>query len=323
MKIYIGILITAIVCKEITSSFKYNLKIAGDIDLEKDKDPITFNDLEVKSTKYYAPKVFVVGVLMMDNDPTTNFSPSDTLLLLLNQNIDLSVDPDVLKTGKGLDNMDDVLMPFFEVEYGKEPLQFLLDSMKRKYGLNCWANNSVGYPNQYGASYSENAQNRHLMTSLDLENYDPFNTRKQKGPLIGVVQGSAYSTPQVETFSSQASSKITSFWNGKGTAKDNKIMPAIFIGYTIGTNFNEMKKDYGFETPETQFKTSGYQTFRSYANLGKLEDSAVQSSNSYSAFVKMAVNLDNISHKKYSEYVGKSEEELFQLLVSGKRRILL
>ena len=295
----------------ISSSYKYNLFSFGT--KADPKSPIYYNDMKVPKDRYFSPKVYVVGILVHENEEGENTRPYDSFTMYLNRKINLKIDPKFIENGGHVETTNDLSLPIFEVEYGREPLEYLKSSMKTHYNIDCWENNSVGMPNQYGLDLRIEKSDGYPGASIvdyDFENYDPFNEDKQNGPLIGVIQGKSKSNPKFESLTSKPGRNTKNFWDLKHQEGDDRVVPAIYIGYTIGANFNLYVETLGINNSDESKINASTSAFIEYVEVAGVDSVAVHDGGIEASFIKMTMMLDNYEDKSYTEELKANEDAI-------------
>jgi hypothetical protein len=277
--------------------------------IKDNTDPTFLNEIQVKNTLYIAPKVYVVGVLLHEESSEANSRPFETTALLIDKNINVQI-PNFFENYKGSSNSNDVQLPTFEVELGREPMEYLLDSMHKKFGILCWESLRVGISNQYGYSFQhpdDVSDTTNFGSSIHQMNPILDDTTDMGGNLLGTFFGMVDSTPDFSKFQTPAGSDVMSAWN-KLRSKNKKV-PAIYVGYTIGTDFNKIDPRL-------------VKAKHALAPVNMAEFSTIMGSKSASynstpsqAFLRMALMLDN----RLDNVVVDAQDHIAQILAERRK----
>lgn len=151
----------------------------------------TFNGMPIMRTQFLMNRIKVTAVIIDENEPSaSNF---------------VSVYPEYdLRSENPKDNTEfegesDLDLPSFEVEYGREPLEYLLSMLKSKYGLDVAPNSMVGMANQYGYSLKSSELSQYPGSKLADYNMDADSVDSLMGPLIGLYTTTTSQSPnQIE-----------------------------------------------------------------------------------------------------------------------------
>lgn len=287
-------------------------------------EDVYFNGIKLKPSIYVSPKIYVVGVVLNEPVEDADMRPIQTETLFIDKSINIQI-PDFFTNYKGPKSSQYMDLPVFEVEPGREPLEYLIDTMKKKFGLDCWSSHRVGISNQYGYGYIDPAQvtGDYGYFGSSLHHMDPVldDHTPMDGSLLGTFFGMVDSKPDFDAFQTPASSEVRNQW--MALASKNKPVPAIFIGYTIGTDFKKVD-------PTIVAKKGVYKV--SFAKLSESIGTQPASYNSTpaQAFVRMALMLDNdadglITHGQNmmdamlsEKYKAKDEEQKNVTIVRAK-----
>ena len=311
MKIFSIFAIFLVTINFSTSISKYELQ-----DTKKTKfksDEFYFNRRRIPDTYHSNTKIYVVGVLIHEDEMADDVMPSESEYVYINHHINLSVEPDVLE--KTTEFPEDTMMklPTFELEYGREPLEYLLYSIKSHFGIDCWESHSVGSVNQYGNSFLIPDDNSYkyplsIMENLDDETYDPFERLQYKGPLIGTLNQIDDTQPRYEYFTSNPGNNTKEFWKTQDLKNNTKPTNAIYIGYTVGANFSNFADK--FKANDDDFGAMRTMKFQVAVERDDRDAVAATPGTDYEfAFIKMVQNLENVENQIYSQIKDLDDEQ--------------
>lgn len=173
------ILLVSLMIMSLKANIKYKIDNEDwEIDENKKLD-VFYNDLQLQSEQYLMNRVLVTGVIM------TGEKPSQSDYVTVDSDFDLREGEDQFEMGDSLE------LPSFELEYGREPLEYFISMMKLKYGLDVVPNNSIGLSNQYGFSLKDSGS-EFLGSKMSDYVKDADNVSSLVGPLIGTYLTTAY-----------------------------------------------------------------------------------------------------------------------------------
>jgi hypothetical protein len=163
---------------------------------DEDRMDVSYNGLQLHKTQFPQNRVMVTGIIM-DND-----LPSESNFVLINpayrasnaskDEQSTSEKSSDSKSQKSEDNEEQVSkldpnqldLPMFEVEYGREPLEFLMSMLKSKFNLDVVPTNKIGMANSYGFSLKSSGST-YLGSQMSDYNKDANTVDSLNGPLLG------------------------------------------------------------------------------------------------------------------------------------------
>ena len=171
-------------CDPVTYDIIFPEKYKASAETVDGKVDATYNDMNVMETQFLMNRVRVTGVLI------NNDLPSKSQFISVFPDYDLRVEDTKLNTE--FEGKTDLILPAFEVEYGREPLEYLLSMLKLKYGINATPNRAIGMANQYGFSVKTSGELSEFPGSK-MADYDmnADEIESLNGPLIGVYLSSS------------------------------------------------------------------------------------------------------------------------------------
>ena len=148
----------------------------------------------------------------------------------------------------------------------------------------------MGISNQYGYEFRNPDDLENIVNfGSSISHMNPVldDSTPMNGPLLGTFMGMVDSVPDFSKFQTPESSKIQNLW--RTLRSKNKKVPAIYIGYTIGTNFSKIN-------PKLLSAKNAAVT----VNLSDFSHTIGTKNASYNAspgqaFIRMALMLDNQS----------------------------
>lgn len=191
MMIKTTLLVSILVLSITTIPVKYEISFQEKYKSSEEEPPreidATYNGMPIMRTQYLMNRVKVTAVIIDEQEPSTS-------------NV-ISVFPEYdLRSSNPEDNtefegMTDEELPAFEVEYGREPLEYLMNMLKIKYGMDVVPNSMIGMANQYGFSLKSEGLSAYPGSKMSDYNMDADSVDSLLGPLIGVYQSSTTEEP--------------------------------------------------------------------------------------------------------------------------------
>lgn len=306
------ILVFLVTTQLTTCALKYNM-IAPE-EIVTGGEEVYFNGIKIPKTLYVSPKVFVVGVLLHEEKPGDNIRPVDTNYMFVDKEVDIRA-KDFRKKYTGAKTSAALGFPTFEVEVGREPLEFLIHTFKTKYGVDAWPTNNVGIGNQYGYGYLDPKQfpdEPYFGSSVTHMNPNSSPDLIEQGCYLGSFMGTTPSKPDFSRFEKAPNQMLTMTWQMYQAA--SKPVPVIYIGYTIATNFNKIDPFFMNEAKPFFHARSVIQYSKS---IGL--NSATQGASPSGAFLRMALMLDNLADGVVAKTNGLKEKMLVEDMRSKKQ----
>ena len=309
-----------------STATEYEIFMAGQYKEEIQLETLTYDGGKMNKNIFSSPKIFIVGILMDAEEENQQLMPSEARIIHLNKRLNFKNDKDPLAdTLNKLKDVKDIHLPIFELEFEREPLDYLIDSMKEHYKLDCWPVNTVGLTNQYGLTINPNANKGQHNYGSSVEDYfnadhgDLLNT-VQKGPLIGTIMGIKNSYPRFNAYEAKISEEENNFWKKQKDDRNFTSEPAIYIGYTIAAkNIISTFKMYKEENPNLEL--INYTVGMDTANIDWATPlTKIEETNINFVFQDMIAALENVEKKNYSEWKGQSLDSLDKKLPKITRR---
>lgn len=228
------ILVTFMCISLKVSAVTYNLKNSdweADQEDEKRMD-VSYNGLQLHKEQYPMNRIMVTGVIM-DKE-----KPSESKFIL--------IDPAMIMNEEEADNserekdMSRMELPIFEVEYGREPLEYLISMLSSKMGLETKVNSSIGMANAYGFSLKSSGST-YLGSKMADYNKDADSVDSLSGPLLGTYLTTIYNEDPKAIL--QTKDESTQEWDNHGM----DAIPALNIVYMLNMNEDWPEGDEEFE----------------------------------------------------------------------------
>ena len=273
--------LAAVVCSVPDVIYKFSKQ-------NKDFDKLstmTYNGLKVPERTKQTPRIYVVGLVFHEEKEDTNTHPEDAEYLLIDQKFSESEHPN----GQGYTKPEHAQyqkLPYFELEYGREPLEYLQSQILEQYGLETWEVNSCGMGNQYGFDFKEDMHGSYPRSQI--ENLDELvPSLVEMGPLLGVVQENAPSQFSWYRFTHPLTVDEQKMW--EQFQLDNSSVPTMYIGFNLGANLDTLiKKKY-----EEKEIMSKHKMAVVYSAIGS--GTAVHGFTAQNSFIRMALMLAAIN----------------------------
>lgn len=160
---------TSTVTYTLESPTKYTDSDSKDIDA-------TYNGMPIARKQYLMNRIMVTGVVF------DHVNPKDSFFVTVDPAFDLRKGSEFTSTFEASNEKE---LPSFELEYGREPLEYLTSMLKSKYGLNVYPNKSLGMSNQYGFSLKTVPADQYPGSKMEHYNHDADDLNSLVGPLLG------------------------------------------------------------------------------------------------------------------------------------------
>lgn len=221
MQIQSALLVSLCLFAAARGSVKYEIEFPEKYRPGEDKIvDATFNDMPIAREQYLMNRVVVTGVVF------DQVNPKDSEFLLVDAAFDLRK-ADAFN--EHFSASGPKVLPSFEVEYGREPLEYLMGMLKAKFGLDVRPNSSVGTSNHYGYSLKSSGS-EFLGSKMEDYNLDADDVGALYGPLLGSFQSTAFDVQPEELDQWTVESKVD--WKSLGE-NNMKMVPATNIVYLL------------------------------------------------------------------------------------------
>lgn len=221
MQIKSALLVSFCLFVSVSGAVKYEIEFPEKY-VEGDDKVIdaTFNDMPISRQQYLMNRIVVTGVVF------DQVNLKDSEFMLVDSGFDLRKDE---SCNTSFVSSGPKSLPTFELEYGREPLEYLISMLKIKYGLDVKPNSSVGISNHYGYSLKSSGS-EYLGSKMSDYNMDADDVSSLYGPLLGSFQSTAFNVKPNEM--DQTNLTSTFDWS-KVQDNDMSMIPVTNIVYML------------------------------------------------------------------------------------------